>query len=138
MSYGCVYWGFSVNSNEIFILQKRAIRTIFSNKSCKPVFKEKKILTYYGQVILDTCVILHKNFDKVTKHSDQHRHDTRNKNKIIISNTCKRSFLNKGVILYNNLSEELRQKPLALFQKVLKEQLLIAAPYSIQEFLQWH
>ncbi|KAI5720944.1 hypothetical protein M8J77_013646 [Diaphorina citri] len=140
MSYGSIYWGFAAGCDDIFLLQKRAIRSIFnlhSTVSCKPYFQDKNILTFYAQVILDTCTLLHK-MGNLTRHCDIHDHDTRNRSKVVISKNKKfgRSFLKQGIQIYNQLSADLRNEPLPRFKDQLKQQLLVAAPYSYTDFLQ--
>ncbi|KAI5730873.1 hypothetical protein M8J77_001248 [Diaphorina citri] len=139
MSYGSIYWGFAAGCDDIFLLQKRAIRSIFnlhSTVSCKPYFQDKNILTFYAQVILDTCTLLHK-MGNLTRHCDIHDHDTRNRSKVVISKNKKfgRSFLKQGIQIYNQLSADLRNEPLPRFKDQLKQQLLVAAPYSYTDFL---
>lgn len=140
LSYGCVYWGFAVGCDDVFLLQKRAIRSIFnlpSRVSCKPIFQEKEILTFYAQVILDSCIILHKNSEHLKRHCDIHTHNTRNKKKVIITNqkVFRRSFLHQGIQFYNKLTDIMQTQPLPKFKEQLKKDLITLAPYSFQDFL---
>ncbi|KAI5717104.1 hypothetical protein M8J77_000270 [Diaphorina citri] len=111
MSYGIVYWGFSSEIKNIFLLQKRAVRAVFGlarHISCKPIFKERQILTVYAQVILDTCILVHRVAPTLSRQSEVHDHDTRNKNKLLLSSNkiMDRSFLREGIQLYNSLSDQ--------------------------------
>ncbi|KAI5721554.1 hypothetical protein M8J77_022256 [Diaphorina citri] len=111
MSYGIVYWGFSSEIKNIFLLQKRAVRAVFGlarHISCKPIFKERQILTVYAQVILDTCILVHRVAPTLSRQSEVHDHNTRNKNKLLLSSNkiMDRSFLREGIQLYNSLSDQ--------------------------------
>jgi len=61
MSYGIIFWGSSSHANNVFILQKRIIGIITNTKprdSCREVFKNMEIMTFYSQYIYS--LILHK------------------------------------------------------------------------------
>lgn len=139
MSYAIVYWGYSPEVKSVFRLQKRAVRAVFGfcrRTSCKSIFKDSKILTVYAQVILDSCILIHKISNSLTKHSEVHDHNTRNKNKIIISTNkiMDKSFLKEGIKHYNKLSDEHKQLEPSRFKSILKERLLDLVPYSFDEF----
>lgn len=139
MSYGVIYWGFASGSNDIFLLQKRSVRAIFNLQrtvSCRPLFKRHRILTFAAQVILDSCTLIHKMSHVLPKHSDVHQYDTRHKNNLTTSGNSLfyKSFLSNGIRIYNSLSVELRQKNVNFFKIELKEILLNAVPYKIEDF----
>ncbi|KAI5746640.1 hypothetical protein M8J77_005838 [Diaphorina citri] len=139
MSYGVVYWGFAAGNIDVFLLQKRAVRAIFNlhrTVSCRTIFKENKILTFAAQVILDTCTLIHKKSAILTRHSDRHQYSTRHKNNLVISkNTLMNSsFLTKGIQLYNNLHDSLKNENLDNFRTQLKNELINTVPYTIEEF----
>ncbi|KAL1458733.1 hypothetical protein WDU94_008854 [Cyamophila willieti] len=143
MSYAIVFWGFH-NINPILILQKRAVRAVFglwhwSNEqsvSCKPLFKKHKILTVYAQVILDTCVLIHKISPSLPRHRDIHQHGTRGRNNIVTSGNMlmDKSFLKQGISLYNKLPLSVREMREEMFKSTLKDALVNLAPYSVDEF----
>ncbi|KAL1446057.1 hypothetical protein WDU94_003645 [Cyamophila willieti] len=138
MSYAIIFWGFSPHAKPIFILQKRALRTIFGlgwRVSCKPIFRRQGILTFYAQAILDSCVLIKKLSPTLLKHSNVHNYDTRNKEKLITSKAMDKSFLKEGIKLYNKIPPSIKElQNITLFKNALKEHLLELVPYSYEEF----
>jgi hypothetical protein len=79
MSYGIVFWGNSTDNDQIFKLQKRAIRvmTNSSNRiSCHGLFKELGILSLCSQYILSLVLFVAKNMDDFIIESDIHSYNT--------------------------------------------------------------
>ncbi|KAI5721832.1 hypothetical protein M8J77_026248 [Diaphorina citri] len=139
MSYGIVYWGFSSPASEIFLLQKRALRAVFGfgrRDSCRTLFKDNNILTLYGQVILDSCVLIHKLQNTLSRHSDNHHYPTRIRDNIVINRERMfgKSFLSAGIAIYNKLPLTLKSLSTERFKPALKDVLLNSCPYSFQEF----
>lgn len=140
MSYALVYWGFSVAAKDVFELQKRAMRAIFELKrtvSCKKLFQQYNVLTLYAQLSLNACVLIHKGFNGLTKNSDVHNYNTRNKDKLRTTN-CKileKSYLKQGVQFYNQIPDTVKSLHLKNFKINLKEKLVSLAPYSLEDVL---
>ncbi|KAL1447442.1 hypothetical protein WDU94_006619 [Cyamophila willieti] len=140
LSYGLIYWGFSSSAHSILLLQKRAVRSIFGMRrveSCRQVFKTHGILTLYGQLILDSCVLVHKLSDDLPRHRDVHSYNTRHRNNIISTrgNNFRKSFLGEGIQIFNALPESLKSLTSATFKQSLKTHLISICPYSVQEFM---
>ncbi|KAI5751888.1 hypothetical protein M8J77_011806 [Diaphorina citri] len=139
MIYGIVYWGFSSCSSDVFLLQKRALRSVFGLRrdvSCRSIFKDNKILTFWGQLALDTCVLLHKTQDSLKKHSSVHDHNTRGRDSLVPSreNLFFKSYLSAGIRIYNLLPLHLKQmQNNDSFKTALKEYILDVSPYDLQE-----
>lgn len=138
LSYGIIYWGFSPSAHSIFLLQKRAVRSVFGLKrfiSCRDLFKNNSILTFYGQLALDTCTLIHKIKDSLPKHNDIHGYNTRNKTNIMTSKAklFNRSFLGTGITMYNKIPGDLKSLDLNHFKPALKAYLLEISPYSLLE-----
>ena len=71
ITYGIIFWGNSAASNEVFKLQKRAIRIIinFHNRtSCRNLFKELNILPLQSQYILSLAMYVIKNIEDFTSN----------------------------------------------------------------------
>lgn len=140
MGYALIYWGFSSNVDEVFLLQKRAVRAIFgvgNRTSCKPYFINHSILTIYAQLILDACTLIHKMYPTLTKHSDVHLHNTRHKDNLVTTKNklMDKSYLKLGIEIYNKLPLELRQtRDVHRFKLLLKEKLVTVAPYCLSDF----
>lgn len=66
LRYGIVLWGNSSDVPKVFIAQKRCIRAIFGLKpldSCRPVFRQHRILTLPCLYILEACTFVKKHMD---------------------------------------------------------------------------
>ncbi|KAG6439358.1 hypothetical protein O3G_MSEX000706 [Manduca sexta] len=86
MNYGILLWGGAADINTIFVLQKRAIRSIYLQSprcSLREIFKEANILTVASQFIFANLVYVHKNIENFLKVCDIHSLNTRNKNKLL-------------------------------------------------------
>jgi len=72
MTYGVIFWGNSTDRNNVFKLQKRAIRLITnaSNRtSCRRLFKELGIFPLQSQYILSLALFVVKNIEIFTPNS---------------------------------------------------------------------
>ena len=139
MSYGIELWGESAHASKIFLLQKRAVRAIErvdQTTTCKPLFKNLKIMTLpatyiYQQILrakgeaptyqnrgetiqrsLRNCTEISIPFHRINTTSNQHRH----------------------LQLFNALPEEWRWKTKRKLQMDLKQFLAKEAPYTVIEF----
>jgi hypothetical protein len=66
LSYGIIFWGNSVHSKYIFIIQKRTIRVITESEirdSCWELCKKLQILPLYSQYIYSLFMFVVKNRD---------------------------------------------------------------------------
>jgi hypothetical protein len=64
MSYGIIFWGNSSHSYTIFLLQKKAIRTMLgcgSRVSCRNIFKDLDILLLASQYIFSLSMFVLQN-----------------------------------------------------------------------------
>uniref|UniRef100_A0A8D8LJW0 Reverse transcriptase domain-containing protein n=1 Tax=Cacopsylla melanoneura TaxID=428564 RepID=A0A8D8LJW0_9HEMI len=138
IDYGLPFWGVNKRINEIFTLQKKALRATLNIKcqrvTCREKFKTNNILTIIGSFIMNTCVLLHKNIDSYPKHI--HQHNTRHKENLMIPRIKENSYTYMGVKLYNSLPNDLKQLELKHFKTKIKEMAMDIEPYSIQEFIE--
>lgn len=142
MSYGILIWGRAADIETIFILQKRAVRSIYnlgSRDSLRDRFKEIDILTVASQYIYDVIIFTHKNFNSFRKVCDVHHFNTRNKNKLFFPKfrlkKVSRSFLGNCVKFYNKVPVDAWELPLNSFKRYIKNTLLKKAYYKIEEYL---
>jgi hypothetical protein len=73
MSYGIVFWGNSIHSDQIFKIEKRIVRIIMkvgNRDSCHPLFKALNILPFYSQYIFSISISVVKNMDKSVTNLD--------------------------------------------------------------------
>ena len=82
MKYGIIFWGNSINSKHIFILQKKGIRIMAragKRDSCRNLFKKFEILTLPCEYIFSLMMFYIKNQDKFSKNVQIYNINTRHK-----------------------------------------------------------
>jgi len=75
IAYGIILWGNLSHSNNIFKLQKRAIRIIMNvdnRVSCRELFKTLNILPLQSQYILSVLLFIVKNMEEFISNSEVH------------------------------------------------------------------
>ena len=71
LTYGIIFWGSSHSTGDIFKIQKSVVRIITGNwrlVSCRPLFKQLKILTLPSQYIYSVLVFVAKNRNFISFH----------------------------------------------------------------------
>lgn len=143
MTYGVMFWGNSPESKFIFKLQKKALRIIMkvSNRtSCRPLFKELRILPLPCIYILETLVYIKTNLGILQKNSNIHSHNTRNKNDLSTiphkTSLYEKSFTYTGLKLYNRLPQHTKEiSAIGKFKNVVQTILQDKCYYTVQEYL---
>jgi hypothetical protein len=142
MSYGVMFWGMGSGMKRVFILQKRAVRTLLGmspRDSCREVFKENRILTLPSLFIFECLKYAHKNLENTPQNLKFHQHDTRNKTLLrpVEHRLAKlsKSFVCMSVRLYNRLPSDLKLCNFMRFQREVKRYLVENAFYSIDDML---
>jgi len=85
MSYGLLVWGASPHAQNIFLLQKKAIRIISGSgqlEHCKPLFQNLKILTLHSLYILHCLLYMQGNSEKIELREAFHNYETRHRLRI--------------------------------------------------------
>lgn len=141
MSYGLLLWGSAADIEAIFVLQKRAIRAIYSLRprdTLRELFKQINILTVASQYIYENIVYVYKNLDKFEKKSNTHNFNTRNKNKLAVPklrlNKVGNSFVGKCIKIYNKVPFTLTELPLHKFKTEIKKGLMKKGFYKIDDY----
>lgn len=142
LRYGVCFWGNSTLSSEVFIVQKRILRSIAgisSTSSCRQVFKEYKVLTLVNVLIYDLCVYVYSNRARFSTNRDFHVRNTRQNDKFHIPFYKFNISINApnclGLKIFNHLSENIKQaKNLNSFKSHLRLYLLDKCFYSLSEF----
>ena len=145
LRYGIQIWGNSPHIQKVFIVQKRIIRIIARadpNTPCKNIFKSLNILTLPCLFILDTLLYTHKNIEKSVKCQDVHKHNTRFKTNIHMTDhrltKYKKSYSCISKKLFNHLPANIKSETNhRKFKKDVKLLLLNFAFYSTEEFLKY-
>lgn len=142
MSYGILLWGKAADIQTIFVLQKRAVRSIYELKardSLRDKFKEANILTVACQYILENIMYVRKNLHEFKLNSDIHDYNTRSKNKIAVKASRLRkistSFVGNCIRFYNKIPAEIVNLPFSKFKSHVKSNLLSKAYYTVNDFL---
>jgi hypothetical protein len=82
MSYGIIFWGNTLYSNNIFKLQQRATRIVTNSRnrdSCRELFKKLDILPFYSQYIFSLLISVIDNASLFKINSDLPHINTRGK-----------------------------------------------------------
>jgi hypothetical protein len=145
LMYGIIFWGNSPVSNDIFKIQKRAIRIIankFWLESCKHLFKRLKILTLPSQYIFSVLVFVVQNRDLFMSNIDIHSLNTRNSFDLHLPSTylttVQRGVLYSGCTVFNSLPAYIKSHSEISrhFKKILKNYLIEQSIYSLEEYYQ--
>ena len=146
ITYSIIFWGNSINSDEVFKLQKRAIRIITnacSRTSCCNLFKELNILPLQSQYILSLAVYVAKNKEDFISNLDVHSINTRHKSSLhpplLRLTKSQRGVYYAGIKIYNCLPLKIKELSgkIKLFKKSLKKFLLHGSFYTMEEYLDW-
>lgn len=143
LRYGVILWGNAVNVNSILITQKKCIRAIFNEppwNSCKPYFKEYKLLTLPCIYILEICKFVKQYKHLFIKFDDYYRYGSRHFDRLVIPSHVKsalqyRNCYTTAVIVYNKLPRSIKELNGNLFNRKLYNLLIDKCFYSVQEFL---
>jgi hypothetical protein len=126
ITYGIIFWDNSTGTDEVFKLQKRAIRIITnsnSRTSCHDLFKE---LPFQSQYIFSLAVYVAKNIDDFTTNSDIHSINTRHKSNLypplLRLTKYQKGVYYTGINIYNCMPLKIKELSgnINHFKKVLK------------------
>lgn len=141
MSYGVLLWGSASNLEMVFVLQKRAIRSIYNLKprdSLRELFKEINIITLPSLYIYQNIVNVRKNITSYEKYVPYYT-STRKRNHLVTSRfrlqKTDKSFLGNGVRFYNKIPTEIIDLPDKEFIKLIKTKLIQKAYYKIDDYI---
>lgn len=143
IKYGIIFWGNSVNAKDVFIIQKRCIRKITNSDrldSCRPMFKNLKILTVTDIYIMELCMLVRSSTDKFPLKNSTHKYATRLTENLLIPQANKTIF-QKGpyymaIKVYNNLPHNIKQiQDTHKFKSSLNTFLVNKCHYTLSEYL---
>ena len=144
LNYCNLIWGAADDSilDPLFKLQKKAVRIISNSHyldHTPPIFKSLKILNIFKIHIFNCSLFMFKCLkgntfplfrNRITQNLDIHNHNTRIKAKYRYKGKLRlkitqKSFINKGISLWNTLKDELLDMNILLrFKKSLKDHLI--------------
>ncbi|XP_044747620.1 uncharacterized protein LOC123308825 isoform X1 [Coccinella septempunctata] len=140
LAYGLIFWGGGSQEERVFIVQKKALRTMFRmsyRTSCRNIFKAQNIMTLPGLFIYRTLLFMHKN--KNYFQDFENTNNTRRKFAYFFP-THKLSLtehnpMYTAIKLFNFLPKHIRDiKEYTTFRKSLHRLIMNIEPYSISEF----
>ena len=139
--YGILLWGNSSGAEMVFKCQKKAIRCmkgVRRTETCRPIFKEYKIMTVPSIYILQCILSIKEKLHECTARGNVHLYNTRCKTDLDVPlvrlKKTQQHFKYVGMKLYNALPELLRNMHMAEFRKTLEKWLICNAIYSVNEF----
>lgn len=142
LNYGLLLWGNSVDFLLIFRLQKKCIRAlcnVWNTESCRPLFKELKILPLACMYIREICIFVRQNTVYFSKHSDLLIRHTRHKQRLFLPRCnlemFKRNAYIQAILIFNKLSDDMKQLPLNMFKRQLSAWLLDHCFYDVKEYM---
>ena len=115
LRFGILVWGNKNTSVKIFRFQKKVVRILAGagiNQTCRPLFKELRVLTLPSLFIYESLVYIHRNTELLQCNTDIHKYNTRTCENIFVqrSNTSlgrdRPSYL--AIKLYNKLPSNLK------------------------------
>lgn len=138
---GIIHWGRSGGVERIFVLQKRAIRTMVGlapRDSCREAFKNLKIMTVPSLYVFEILCFAFRN--RSSFPILQHEYDTRNRNATLMNQRHftakyqKQSYFN-ACKFFNNLPHDTRNiESFHEFKVKIKNRLISLALYTVDEF----
>lgn len=142
LTYGLILWGNSTDMQRAFIAQKKCIRAIGGIppwRSCKPLFKQFKLLTLPCMYILESALFVRKNPNLFAKASELYPRNTRNPDRIVLPKLPRTSmYLNSSYVMcgkiYNAIPSEIKSLPHNKFINKTKHWLQEKCFYTIAEF----
>jgi hypothetical protein len=116
MRFGIILWGGASEITKLLKLQKRVLRLMtnkYKTESCRPIFKELKILTVICLFIFESLCFFWKYNIYQVKNLNLHDYETRNKDNFHIlqcqTSLYKKSVINMRVRLCNCLPVEIKK-----------------------------
>lgn len=141
LSYGLIFWGGSSELEDVFVIQKWAIRIMKGlNKrtSCRNHFKELHILPLPSLYIFEILNFTKRNIKRFNMNSDFHEYNTRNRNNLRdVSHRMslyEHSPRSVGISLYNQLPLRIRNLNVIDFKATVRGELEFNCFYSVKEF----
>lgn len=141
LRYGVIFWGSSSLANDVFIAQKRIIRTMAglrTRDSCKPFFLSAKIMTLRSILIFELAVIIHESKSHLPIHRDFHEYNTRSKDNLVTPllrlTISQKSPEALGIKIYNKLPLSYRSLNMTQFKRQLHTLLVDNCFYCLNEF----
>lgn len=146
LEYGIIFWGSSTQIDRVFKMQKRVIRSMLglnSRTSCRPYFRDLRVLTVPSLYIYKLAIYCRKNNSEFVKNREGYRgmHMTTRGCETLRTPFYSQSRSQSGayfraVKVYNRLPGEIRRDSAMLtFKQRLKVYLIESCFYSFDEYI---
>lgn len=143
LRYGLILWGNSVDVHKAFVTQKKCVRAIFGippYQTCKPLFKELKLLTLPSLYIFEICKFVKNNLDLFHKARDVYSRNKRNPDRLVLHFSPRTALYMKNCLcmcikIYNKIPENIKTLGPILFKKKLFAWLLERNFYNVKELI---
>ena len=140
MRYGICLWGCSTMASDVFVTQKKVLRTIFGLRKTDTCRNRKyEILTLTYLIIFEMAIYTYANKNTIPTVRQTHSYNTRQINNLTVPctryNICLNSLRYLGPKIFNKLPTRIGTcETVAKFKKELKIFLVDNAFYSLGEF----
>lgn len=143
MRYGIIFWGSSYEVESIFIIQKRAIRTMLGmnfRQSCRGIFKCNNILTVYALYLYECLMFLYRNQNLFAQNISSTSYNTRRQDLNYPKHRLSLTEKNPSYMclrIFNKLPREIKEiNSQNKFKKETKKLLINLEPYSLNDYFQ--
>lgn len=140
-SYGIVIWGSSSYCKKLFILQKQAIRIICNVPhltSCKPLFIELGVLTFFSLYVFYSLTYVHSHIDDFETNAKTHSYNTRTKNSLRVQqynySSSQKNWFYLSTKMFNEVPIEIKLLPCIKFKNKVKDILIKECLYDLNDF----
>ncbi|KAL0828886.1 hypothetical protein ABMA28_003792 [Loxostege sticticalis] len=143
LQYGLIIWGNCTDINLAFKIQKKCVRALCGadfKDSCRPLFKNMKLLTLTGLYIKQTCIFVleHPDFFPAKQLVTVKALRKRPSNLLELPTgrltLFKRNAYAMAIKIYNALPEDLRGLSVSLFRSKVHSWLTTHPFYSLDEY----
>jgi hypothetical protein len=117
-TYGIIFWGNSPYGNNIFKLQKRAIRVIMNagnRVSCHELCKKLNILPLHSQYILSLLLFVVKNIEEFASNSEVHSINSHHRSDFyppsIKFTKYQKGVYYSGIKIFDHLPQNIKKLP---------------------------
>lgn len=140
LRFGIVFWGQGVGVTDVFVTQKRVLRTMLTLKnraSCRGHFRKNHLLTVFGLLIYETLMFMSRNLHIYADYlSPIERYPIYRfpKHRLAI---FEKSVVYSSIRFFNKLPVEIRVKQSCRsYGRVVQDFLIQLEPYSLSEYFE--
>jgi hypothetical protein len=145
LRYGILLWGNSSHVRRVLIAQKQCVRALCNVNmltSCKPLFRDLKLLTVPCIYIYEVCLFVKSYPNFFNKKRDFCKFNTRYPDRLAIPHKRTKLYGNNAycmsISIYNRLHDDIKELPLTLFKCRLKKWLIQECFYSVNDYFEYY